>query len=58
MHCMLLCVQVDITKVTGTGKDGRILKEDVMRYLDIINGKYVASCVSVCTCVLVYVHVY
>ena len=45
---MLLCVQVDITKVTGTGKDGRILKEDVMRYLDIINGKYVASCVSVC----------
>lgn len=27
---------VDISKVTGTGKDGRILKEDVMRYLDMI----------------------
>ncbi len=30
---------IDITKVTGTGKDGRILKQDVLNALDIDNTK-------------------
>ena len=42
--------------MTGTGKDGRILKEDVMRYLDMIEG--VCACVRVCVRVCVYVCVH
>lgn len=28
------CFQIDLDSITGTGKNGRILKEDILRHLD------------------------
>lgn len=35
----LFLLQVDLTKVKGSGKEGRILKEDVLKYLNLLDGE-------------------
>lgn len=38
---MYVChIQIVLSDVTGTGKDGRVLKEDIIRYLESRQSRY------------------
>jgi len=35
----VFCTQVNLSEVIGTGKDGRVMKEDIVSYIDKVQGR-------------------
>ena len=40
----MLLFQISIKDIDGTGKDGRVLKEDILRYIDALKGGQPCKC--------------